>query len=493
VPPLRLAGLTKRFGPTVALDGASFEVEAGEIHALVGENGAGKSTLLGIVSGNVKPDAGEMFVSGEPYRPRSPADARRAGVALVHQELSLFPHLTVAENILLPAETHRWGVLDRRANRSRARDVLVHLGHPEIDADVRLDRLSIAARQVVEICRAVAADARILLLDEPTSSLPREDVERLFAVVRRLASSGVAVVYISHALEEVRELASRATVLRDGRDVATRPVAGFAESEMIASMAGRRLDRFFPSRERRTSGEVALAVRGLSAPPGLVDASFDLHRGEIFGVAGLVGSGRSTLVKTLFGLVRARAGAPSHQPPSRRIASGIGYVSEDRRHEGLAIDMSIADNVTLTALGGWWVDRMQQAAQARGCLVPLATKAPDVSRSVRTLSGGNQQKVSLARLLNQRARVLLLDEPTRGIDVASKADVYRAIAALADAGCAVLVVSSSIPELFGLCDRIAVMRRGRLLAPRPVSEWTEHAVLEQALGSGGDSHNGAVA
>jgi ribose transport system ATP-binding protein len=487
---LRLSGLTKRFGPTVALDGASFEVEAGEIHALVGENGAGKSTLLAIASGNVKPDAGEMLVDGREYQPRSPADARRARVALVHQELSLFPHLTVGENILLPAERHRLGVIDRPANRSRAREVLGQLGHAEIDPDVRLDRLSIAARQLVEICRAVAADARILLLDEPTSSLPRADVERLFAVVRRLAARGVAVVYISHALEEVRELAARATVLRDGRTVATRDVAEFPESDMVASMAGRRLDRFFPSRQRGSSDEVALAVRDLAAPPGLVHASLDLRRGEIMGVAGLVGSGRSTLLKALFGLVRGRAGQPPHESPSRRIAAGFGYVSEDRRREGLAMSMSIADNVTLTALGSGWVDRRRQQERTRALLLPLATKAPDVTAPVRTLSGGNQQKVSIARLLHQEARILLLDEPTRGIDVASKADVYRAIASLADAGCAVLMVSSSIPELFGLCDRIAVMRRGHLLRARPVSERTEHEVLEQALGVASDPRDG---
>ena len=488
VPLLRVAHLTRRFGPTLALDGASFEAEAGEIHALVGENGAGKSTLLGIVSGNVKPDAGEMFVDGRPYRPRTPADARRAGVALVHQELSLFPHLTVAENILLPAERHRWGLLDRRANRARAVEALARLGHDEIDPDLRLDRLPIAARQVVEICRAMAADARILLLDEPTSSLPRADVERLFAVVRRLASEGVTVVYISHALEEVREIASRVTVLRDGRTVTTRMVADFPDSEIVANMAGRRLDRFFPSRERGATGEVALPVRGLSMPPRLLDASFDLHRGEILGIAGLVGSGRSTLVKALFGLVRSRGGTPAHEAPARRISQGIGYVSEDRRHEGLAVTMSVADNVTLTALGrcarGWLIDRHRQHADSRAPLDALTARAPDLSQPVRTLSGGNQQKVSVARLLHQRASVLLLDEPTRGIDVASKADVYRAIAALADSGCAVLVVSSSLPELFGLCDRIAVMRRGRLLAARPVREWTEHAVLEQALGVG---------
>ncbi len=478
--------MRKRFGATTALDGAELEVAAGEIHALVGENGAGKSTLLAIVSGNLPADAGEMRLDGRPYRPRSPADARAAGVAIVHQELSLFPHLTVAENILLPIERRRWGVLDAPANRARARELLASLGHPEIDPDTRLDRLSIASRQVVEICRAVAANARMLLLDEPTSSLPRADVERLFATIRTLSGTGVAVVYISHALEEVREIASSVTVLRDGRSVITRPVAELSQTEMVASMAGRRLDRFFPTRERRSHEGVALSVRGLSSPPGLQDASFDLHRGEILGVAGLVGSGRSTLVRTLFGLNRGRAGTPAHRPPSGRIAEGFGYLSEDRRHEGLAVGMTIADNVTLSDLHrcarAGWIDDSIQASAARSLLDRVAAKAPKVRHPVRTLSGGNQQKVAFARLLHQRAQVLLLDEPTRGIDVASKADVYHAIAGLADEGCAVLFVSSSLPELFGVCDRIAVMRRGHLLEARPVEEWTEHAVLEQALG-----------
>jgi ribose transport system ATP-binding protein len=478
--------MRKRFGATVALDGAELEVGAGEIHALVGENGAGKSTLLEIVSGNLKADAGEMRLDGRAYRPRSPAEARAAGVALVHQELALFPHLSVTENILVPIERRRWGVLDGAANRERARELLGALGHPEIDPETRLDRLSIASRQVVEICRAVAANARVLLLDEPTSSLPRADVERLFATIRALAASNVAVVYISHALEEVREIASRITVLRDGLTVTTRPVGEFPDDEIVASMAGRRLDRFFPARARRAHEEVALSVRALSAPPGLQDASFDLHRGEILGIAGLVGSGRSTLVRALFGLERSRGGTPAPRTPARRIAEGFGYLSEDRRREGLAVGLPIADNVTLSDLHrcarGGWINAARQTSAARSLLDRLGAKAPNVRQPVRTLSGGNQQKVGLARLLHQRARVLLLDEPTRGIDVASKADVYRAIAALAEEGCAVLFVSSSLPELFGVCDRLAVMRRGRLLPPRRVEEWTEHAVLEQALG-----------
>jgi ribose transport system ATP-binding protein len=500
---LRVTGLVKRFGPTRALDGASFHLEPGEVHALVGENGAGKSTLLNIVAGDTSQDEGEMWVEGAPYRPQSPRDARAAGVALVHQELSLFPHLSVTDNILVGLEQHRGGWLDASANRARAREVLRLLGHDDIDPDQRVQALPIAARQVVEICRAVAADARILLLDEPTSSLPGRDVERLFEVVRRLAATGVGVVYISHVLEEVRQVASRLTILRDGRTVAGGPVAEFPDEAVVTQMAGRRIDRFFPARGHRPSDDLVLEVGHLSVPPGLIDASLQLRRGEIFGIAGLVGSGRSLLLRTLFGLVRARGGqvgvtagrrvghpgSDLHVQPSQRIAQGIGYLSEDRRHEGLAVAMSIADNTTLTDLHrcarAGFIDRARQIAQARTLLDRVGARAPDASLPVRTLSGGNQQKVATARLLHQRARILLLDEPTRGIDVASKAQIYETIAGLADEGCAVLVTSSSLPELFGLCDRLAVMRRGVLSPARDVSTWTEHAVLEHALGLAG--------
>ncbi|HSL22571.1 MAG TPA: sugar ABC transporter ATP-binding protein [Vicinamibacterales bacterium] len=495
---LTIAGLSKRFGATLALDGATLEVADGEIHALVGENGAGKSTLVRIAAGVVAADAGDMRIAGRAYAPSSPSQAREAGVALVHQELSLFPHLSVAENILIPRERRRWGIVDAGHSRQVAGGVLGRLGRAEIDPDQPVESLSIAARQVVEICRAVVADARILLLDEPTSSLPRADVERLFAVMRQIASRGVAVVYISHALEEVREIASRVTVMRDGRTVATRDIHDITEDEIVALMAGRQLDRFFPERRRHASEEVALDVRNLASPPGLLDASFTLRRGEIFGVAGLVGSGRSTLVRSLFGLVRARDGivaAGSTAPraaatfsPSERIAAGVGYLSEDRRLEGLALAMSVADNATLSHYAscsrGGWIDTGRQLRQAREVVDRVAARAPRLEQPARELSGGNQQKVALARLLHQRATILLLDEPTRGIDVGSKAQIYEVVAALADEGCAVLLVSSSLPELFGLCDRIAVMRRGRLLPARVVGEWTEHAVLEQALGVG---------
>jgi ribose transport system ATP-binding protein len=494
-PALRLHGIDRRFGATVALDGASLEAAPGEVHALLGENGAGKSTLLGILGGLLGPDAGAMEIEGSPYSPRSPRDARDRGIALIHQELSLFPHLSVAENVLVGAEPSRRGLVDRAEARRRTRDVLAEFGHPEIDPDTLVGRLPIAARQVVEICRAIAARARVVLMDEPTSSLQRADVDRLFALIRRLSSSGVAVVYISHFLEEAREVAQRYTVLRDGRTVANGPLDSVSNAELIAHMVGRTVDTLFPTRAPARA-EPELEVRGLVSTPAVRDASFTLHRGEVLGIFGLMGSGRTEMVRALFGLERADAGVvrrrgheePARSTPARRLAQGVGYLSEDRKGEGLALPLSVADNVTLTRFRSavsrlGVLDLRRQSEQAAERAEQLQVKMRGPGQPVRTLSGGNQQKVALARLLHQEADVLLLDEPTRGIDVASKAQIYEAIGSAASRGNAVLMVSSYLPELLGVCDRVAVMSRGRLGPPRPVSEWTPESVMEAAIGA----------
>ncbi len=493
---LELSDVAKRFGPTVALDGVSLALDRGEVHALVGENGAGKSTLMNVLAGSLRPDRGEMRVEGKPYAPNSPHEARRGGIALIHQELSLFPHLTVTENILAGEEPSRAGLIDRAASRRRATEVLDLFGHPEIDPDRRVSELPVAARQVVEICRAIAAEARIVLMDEPTSSLQRHDVERLFGVIRRLRDSGVGVIYISHFLEEVREIATSFTVLRDGQSVATGELASVSDETLISHMVGRSVDRLFPKREGGPKDEVALEVRDLSAPPGVEHATFELRRGEILGVAGLMGSGRTEMVRAMFGLDPAASGTvtiggrelPAHgAAPRTRLASGLGYLSEDRKGEGLAVALSVADNVTLTRFRScstrWgWLDLARQDEQTSGWISRLGIKAREPRQPVRTLSGGNQQKVALARLLHQDADVFLLDEPTRGIDIGSKAQIYDAIAKCADEGKAILMISSYLPELFGLCDRLAVMSRGRLSAARPVTEWTPETVLGVALG-----------
>jgi ribose transport system ATP-binding protein len=492
---LDVKGIIKRFGATMALDGVDFTVRAGEVHALVGENGAGKSTLMNVLSGAIRPDAGTMRIDDRPYAPASALDARQSGITLIHQELSLAPRLTVTENILLGTEVARWGWIDHAESRRRTTALLERLDHGDLDPDTRVGDLPLAAQQVVEICRALAADARIVLMDEPTSRFQREDVERLFRLVRQLISQGIAVVYISHFLEEVREIADRYTVLRDGRTVDSGALSSTTDEQIVAQMVGREMARLFPERPARTIGDIVLSVTGLSAPPGLVDASFDLRRGEILGIAGLVGSGRTELVRALFGLggnasgrlvVNGKSANTRHGKPATRLREGIGYVSEDRKGEGLALPMSVADNLTATRLAafsrtGGWIDLDAQRNGARRWIDALGIRARSPDDAVRTLSGGNQQKVAIGRLLHQDADVLLLDEPTRGIDIGSKAQVYDIISRCAEAGKAVLVVSSYLPELFELCDRIAVMNRGRLSPARPVAEWTPESVLEVAI------------
>jgi ribose transport system ATP-binding protein len=492
---LRVTDVGKRFGATVALDGASFAVAAGQVHALIGENGAGKSTLLNILGGLLPKDRGSIEVLGQEYAPGSPREARARGIALIHQELSLFPHLTVAENVLVGKEPQRFGWLDRAAARRRTREVLAEFGHADIDPDAQVGRLPIAARQVVEICRAVASRARVVLMDEPTSSLQRQDVERLFALIRRLAGAGAAVVYISHFLEETREIADGYTVLRDGRSVASGRLAEVPNEELIAQMVGRTVSELYPARSAVPGGAPAFEVRGLVAPPVVRSASFSIRGGEILGAFGLMGSGRTEMVRALYGLapaqegavlVRGRETAAAGATASRRLAQGIGYVSEDRKGEGLALPMPVADNVTLTRLSTCarvgFVSARRQSQQADVQARAVGVRAASMAQPVRALSGGNQQKVSLARLLHQDADVLLLDEPTRGVDIGSKAQIYEAIAAAAARGKAVLFVSSYLPELFGLCDRIAVMSRGRLGEARPVAAWTPAAVMEAAIG-----------
>jgi ribose transport system ATP-binding protein len=494
---LRVSGIAKRYGATVALDGVDFTVNAGEVHALVGENGAGKSTLMNVLAGAVRPDRGEMWIRGSAYRPASPHDARRSGIALIHQELSLCPHLSVEENLLLGGEIATRGWIDGTRTRERALELLAELPHPEIRPERRLGDLSLPARQIVEICRTLAADARVVLMDEPTSSLQGADVDRLFALIRRLASRGIAIVYISHFLEEVRQIAERVTVLRDGRTVTTGATRDLTNDQLVSAMVGRPATDLFPPRTRAVGGDVVLSVRNLSSPPRLVDASFDLRRGEILGIAGLIGSGRTEMVRALYGLDTPASGtivvhgreAPARTgSPHQRVREDVGYLSEDRAGEGLALPLSITDNLCATRplesvprLG--LLDLARQRERARHWIRELRVRALGPAQAVRSLSGGNQQKIAAGRLLHQEANILLLDEPTRGIDVGSRADVYEIIVRQAESGSAVLVVSSYLPELFGLCDRLAVMCRGRLSPAREIVEWTPELVLSAAMGA----------
>ena len=492
-------GIHKRFGATAALSGVDLTVHPGEVLAVVGENGAGKSTLMKILSGAHRPDAGEMSLDRKPYSPRNPLEARRAGVSMIYQELSLAPHLSVMENILLGMEPTRGPLIDRPEVRRRAVDALRQLGRADLSPETPVSRLGIADRQLVEIARALAVGCRVLVLDEPTSSLTAADIRRLFDLVRRLKAQGRAVIYISHFLEEVREISDRFTVLRDGRSVGGGTTSDTPTARIISMMVGRDVDDLYP-RSNRVAGEVLLETDRLAGERGPASATLQLRRGEVLGIAGLVGAGRSELLRTIFGLDRVKAGEvrvavhTGDASVRSRWEQGVGMVSEDRKSEGLALNLSIADNLTLSRLGGpgrlGWVSPARQDAAARKWIARLAVKCRGPRQAVGALSGGNQQKVAIARLLHHECDVLLLDEPTRGIDVGSKAEIYRLIDELAvgdaDAGRrprAVLMVSSYLPELLGVCDRIAVMCRGILNPARPAAELDEHRIMLEATGS----------
>jgi ribose transport system ATP-binding protein len=492
---LTLSNIHKRFGQTAALDGVNLDLRKGEVHALIGENGAGKSTLMNVIAGSLRPDEGIMTIDGRSYAPANPLDARLNGIALIHQELSLCSHLSVAENILMGIESSRLGWLDREKLFARTNEVLKTFPHADIRPDKRVGDLSVAARQIVEISRAIAARAQIILMDEPTSSLQRDDVSQLFSLIRKLSSEGISVVYISHFLEEVRQISDRYTVLRDGRSVATGEIAAATDDELIAKMVGRSQETLFPTRTN-SPGEIILTVRNLGAPPLLKEANFDLRRGEILGIAGLMGSGRTPLLRAIFGLEPPKSGTVTlnkklltsgRNTPAMRLIEGLGYLSEDRKGDGLTLNQSVADNTTVTKFTSCskfgWLDLSKQRRQTEELVSTLKIKTQNVRQPVGALSGGNQQKVIVARLLHQDADILLLDEPTRGIDIGSKAQVYETIARCAEQNKAVLMVSSYLPELFGMCDRLAVMSRGRLSEAKPIDQWTPESVLQAAIGS----------
>jgi ribose transport system ATP-binding protein len=495
-PLLVMRDVAKSFGAARALDGVSLEAAAGEVHALVGENGAGKSTLMKVLSGAHRPDAGTMSLGGQPYAPRDPREARRRGVAMIYQELAIAPHLTVEANVMLGRERTTAGLVRRREHRRRAREALAMLSHAEIAPEAVAGRLPLAAQQLVEVARALVSDARVIVLDEPTAVLGESDAARLFAVIDRLRERGLAILYISHFLEEVRRVAQAYTVLRDGRTVATGRMADATTSGLVGAMLGRPLGEMFP-KVPHEPGAPALTATGLAGErlPRRVD--LEARRGEILGIAGLVGAGRTETLRVLFGLDAQRAGRvrvldrdAGRAAPHRRIAQGLGLLSEDRKGEGLAIRRGVDDNLTLSSLrkyGRWgWLDLRARRAATEAWMRRLNIRARDAAVPVASLSGGNQQKVAIGRLLDQDAEVLLLDEPTRGVDVGSKVEIYRLMGELAARGKAVVMVSSYLPELLGVCDRIAAMRRGVLAEVRPASEWTEHALLEAAaVGDGG--------
>jgi rhamnose transport system ATP-binding protein len=491
---LRLASIRKSFGAVRALRGVSFDLQAREVHALLGENGAGKSTLIRIISGAHAPDSGTITLGGQPISHLSPTTARQLGVACIYQQPALFPDLSVAENLALRLESAQ--AFRRVAwpeRRQRAADLLHRIG-ANISPDTEAGQLSMPEQQLVEIACAVGAKARIVIMDEPTSSLTRAEQELLFGVVRELRRSGVGVVYISHRLDEIFALADRVTVLRDGESVGTCAASELDEAALIKLMVGREIDQVYPPAEGGC-GRVVLALQNLAcAASGIRDVSLEVHAGEVVGLAGLVGAGRTELARTIFGITPCDSGAVLlngekvliHSPQDA-IAHGIAYVPEDRRRHGVILEMPVAANITMAIhrrlFPATWLRAGAEQALAQGFVRDLDIRAPDLEAPAMQLSGGNQQKVSLARWLATNPRLLILDEPTQGVDVGAKSEIHRIIRRLAKAGVAVLMISSDLPEILGMSNRIAVMRGGTIVAQFQ-GRSSAHEVMGASLGQG---------
>jgi len=474
-PLVEAAGVDKRYGPIRVLAEVDFSVLPGEVHALLGENGAGKSTLLKILSGLVQPSAGVLRVGGSEVRFASPHEARAAGVATVYQETSLFPDLSVAENIFLAnAPAGAGGVLDWPAMRDGAVALLARLDCHDLDVDAPARGLSVAHKQQVEIARALALDAKVIILDEPTTALNDSDVDKLLAIVRQLRASGVGLVYVSHRLPEIFRIADRVTVLRDGRRISTRDIGAVTQDSLITDMVGRPLEAIFPTTPDPT-GPVRLSVDGLGVGTWLRDISFEVRRGEILGIAGLVGSGRTTLAQTLFGIHAPTSGriaidgeTVAIAGPRAAIGLGLAYVPEDRGRQGLVLAQSIRDNLNLPILkrlaGRFLRNGAAEDASAADYAARYRVKASSINERIINLSGGNQQKTLVAKWMAIRPRVLILDEPTRGVDIGAKAEIYRLIADALAEGLAIVLISSELPEVLGLAHTVIVMSEGRVAA-----------------------------
>ncbi|MFF3328047.1 sugar ABC transporter ATP-binding protein [Streptomyces sp. NPDC002888] len=496
-PLLTMSGITKSFPGVRALDGVDLDVQAGEVHCLLGQNGAGKSTLIKVLAGAHQPDTGTIHWRGEPVTLRSPIAAMRLGIATIYQELDLVEHLSVAENVHLGHEPTAAGFVVRgKLARTSTAALLKRLGHPEIDPSRLVGALSAAQQQIVSMARALSHDVRLIVMDEPSAALDPDEVDNLFRIVGDLTAEGVAVVYISHRLEEIRRIGDRVTVLKDGRAVAGGlPAKTTPTREVVALMTGRNVEYVFPQRSAagaEPAGPPLLQVRGLARDGEFAPFDLDLHPGEIVGLAGLVGSGRSEILETVYG---ARKPSKGHvlvdgrplRPGSVRAAvrAGLGLAPEERKAQALLMLESVTRNVSVSSMSrfshGGWIDRRAELGAARAATRELSLRPDNPSVPVRTLSGGNQQKAVLARWLLRGCRVLLLDEPTRGVDVGARADLYAVVRRLADEGLAVLLVSSEVPEVLGLADRVLVLREGRVVHTAPARELDEHRVLDLVM------------
>ncbi len=487
--------IVKTFPGVRALDGVTFDVRAGEVHALVGENGAGKSTLMKILAGAQPADSGEIAVDGHPVTINGPKDAERLGIGMIYQEFNLVPDLGVIENVVLGVEPRRGVFLDRRGEARRAAEVLAELG-VALPLDRPARRLSVAEQQLVEIAKCLARDARLIVMDEPTAALTERETDALFALIAKLKARGVAFVYISHRLEELPRIADRITVLRDGKAVETRPLAEMPQDEMIRLMVGRPLEAHFPDLPPLVPDTpVVLDVRGLSAAGGVHvnDVSFGVHAGEIVGLAGLVGAGRTDIVRAIAGADIPTRGEISVDgqrvvvtSPRSAIAAGIALITEDRKAQGLVLGMTVRENTTLAHLDafekGPFIDRPAETEIANREIAELRIRTPSAEQTVRNLSGGNQQKVVLAKWLIGHARVFLFDEPTRGIDVGAKAEIYALMVELLRQGAAIVMVSSELPEVLGMSHRVLVVRGGEVRAEFPRGEATPDKVIAVATG-----------
>ena len=484
-----MRGIHKAFGPVQVLRGVDFELRAGEVHALMGENGAGKSTLMKILTGQYRPDQGEIQVDGQATTISSPTDAEKQGIAIIHQELNLIPNLTVAENLFLGRELRRFGVLQQRAMRAKARQWLARVGMQALSPDAKVDTLSVGQQQMVEIAKALAQDARVLIMDEPTAALTDRETTTLFALIRELRKSGTGIVYVSHRMEEIFALCDRLSVLRDGQFVGVRDVAGLDLDEVVRMMVGRSLEARFPSRAAKP-GHVRMAVHGLGDDY-LRDISFDVRAGEVLGVSGLMGAGRTELARLLFGLRKPRSGSITLdgkpltvRNPVQAIDAGLGFVTEDRKGQGLVLDLSLRENISLAHIPSRLgvIDRGRERKQARELIEQLHIRTRDMELDVRALSGGNQQKVVLAKWLALNPSVLLLDEPTRGVDIGGKAEIYQIINRLAEQGVAIVMISSELPEVLAMSDRILVMHEGRATALLEAADTSQEEIMRAATG-----------